>query len=70
MILHMDRAHCPYGGRSGDEIRSLTKAGVDHLWEQGATVIIIACNTATVHALRWLQTEIYPDRHILGVTIP
>ncbi len=40
------------------------------LFDQGADVVIVACNTATVHALRWLQTKMYPDKHILGVTIP
>jgi glutamate racemase len=69
-ILHMDRANAPYGGRTGDEIRSLTHAWVQHLWNQGAEVVILACNTASVHALRWLQQDIYPDRHILGVTVP
>lgn len=33
-------------------------------------MVILACNTASVHALRWLQQEVYPDRHILGVTVP
>lgn len=33
-------------------------------------MVIIACNTASVHALRWLQQEVFVGRHILGVMIP
>lgn len=70
MILEMDREHAPYGGRSGDEIRTLTRIGVQKLFDRGATVVILACNTASVHALRWLQQEIFVGRYILGVTFP
>lgn len=70
MILEMDRENAPYGERGGDEIRELTKNGVQKLWDRGADVVIIACNTASVHALRHLQQEIFPGKHILGVMIP
>lgn len=65
MRLFMDRENAPYGGKTGDEIRMLTKRGVNMLFDQGVTVVILACNTASVHALRWLQKDIYPGRHIL-----
>ena len=32
MILEMDRDNAPYGHRSGDEILSLTIAGVERLY--------------------------------------
>lgn len=32
--------------------------------------MILACNTATAHAIRYLQQVRFPDRKILGVTIP
>lgn len=70
MILQMDRENCPYGGRSWEEIRALTHAGVSRLYDRGADVVILACNTASVHTLRWLQQEVFADRHILGVTVP
>ncbi len=70
MILEMDRANAPYGGKDGDEIRNLTRSGVERLFERWATVVILACNTASVHALRWLQNEIFPGKHILWVTVP
>lgn len=70
MTLFMDRENAPYWGKSWEEIRELTKWWVDRLFELWADVIILACNTASVHALRWLQQEIYPGRHILWVTVP
>ena len=70
MIFEHDSIHCPYWNRESEDIRILTKQWVDRLFSRGATVVILACNTASVHALRWLQQEIYPERHILGVTIP
>lgn len=70
MILEMDRANAPYGEKSWEEIRTLTRAWVDRLFARGADVVVLACNTASVHALRWLQREVYPGRHILGVTVP
>jgi glutamate racemase len=70
MILEMDRENAPYGHRTGDEIRELTRQWVERLHARWADIVILACNTASVHALRWLQTEVFPGRHILGVTIP
>lgn len=70
MILEMDRENAPYGHRSWDEIRALTERWVTRLHNRWADVVILACNTASVHALRWFQTEIFLGRHILGVTVP
>jgi glutamate racemase len=70
MILEMDRENAPYGNRRGHEIRELTKIWVQKLFDRWADVVILACNTASVHALRWLQQEVYIWKHILGVTVP
>ena len=70
MILEMDRDNAPYGHRSREEIRELTKKGVERLYARWADVVILACNTASVHALRYLQTEVFIGYHILGVTVP
>jgi glutamate racemase len=70
MILEMDRANAPYGHRSWEEIREFTKRWVEKLFARWADVVILACNTASVHALRWLQQEVYIGRHILWVTVP
>ena len=70
MILEMDRENAPYWGKDGEEIRSLTRKWVEKLFARWADVIILACNTASVHALRWLQREVFVWRHILWVTVP
>lgn len=69
-VFEMDREHAPYGEKTQEEIRLLTKNGVEKLFNQSVDVVILACNTATVHALRYLQQEVFPGKHILGVTIP
>lgn len=70
MILEMDRANAPYGWKTDEEIRELTYAGVQRLWDRRVDVVILACNTASVHALRPMQQEIFRGRHILWVTVP
>jgi len=65
-----DRARCPYGDLDEDTIRRYTEEGVELLFQEGAEIVILACNTATAHAIRYLQQERFPDRKILGVTIP
>lgn len=65
-----DNARCPYGDLDDATIRQYTEEGVQFLFEQGATIVILACNTATAHAIRHLQQVRFPDRKILGVTIP
>jgi glutamate racemase len=70
MILEMDRENAPYWWKSREEIRRLTTIWVQRLWDRWADVIILACNTASVCALCYLQQEAYIGRHILGVTVP
>jgi glutamate racemase len=73
-----DQANAPYGGRGGEEIVDLTRAGCERLFEAGANVIVLACNTASAIALRRLQQTWVPDaraRHgrpvnVLGIIVP
>lgn len=69
-----DTANLPYGDKTEAEILTLTKRAVLHLFEQGALLVIIACNTASAESLRTLQETIligpYRDHRILGVIIP
>ena len=69
-IYFGDYDHCPYGDRSPEEIQAFTITGVQKLFDAGSTLVIIACNTASAWTLRKMQTEIFPDKRILGVTIP
>lgn len=54
-IYFADQIHCPYGARSMDEIRRLSEAIVAFLIEQGADLIVVACNTASAAALYHLR---------------
>jgi glutamate racemase len=50
-----DTAHCPYCMRSDAEIIELSSRGSQFLIEQGAKLIILACNTASQAALTTLR---------------
>lgn len=70
-----DTANLPYGSRSTDMIYNHTKNAMDFLLGvQDCALVIIACNTASIAALRKLQQEYlphkYPDHRILGVVVP
>ena len=52
-----DTAYAPYGDRSPDEIRTRSVAITEHLIEQGAALIVVACNTATAHAIEALRAR-------------
>jgi len=54
-----DNAWCPYGNKSYPEIRERTFALSDFLIAQGAEVIVIACNSATIVAIEALRAH-YP----------
>lgn len=52
-----DTAYAPYGSRSPEEIRLRSFAITEHLIECGAQLIVIACNTATAHAIEALRAR-------------
>lgn len=64
-----DSLRAPYGGKSEDQIFKYTKESVDALFTMGATLVVLACNTASLVSLKKLQA-IYPEKKILGVVIP
>ncbi len=73
-----DQANTPYGGREGEEIVDLTRAGCERLFAQGCDVVVLACNTASGIALRRLQQTWLPGYrkqigravNILGIIVP
>jgi glutamate racemase len=69
-IYYADYEHCPFGEKTPEEIQSFTIAGVQRLFDAGATIVILACNTASAWTLRKIQTEVFPDKKVLWVTIP
>lgn len=77
-IYLADQAHTPYGGRPGPEIVELTRAGCERLFDKGASLVILACNTASAIALRQLQHDWLPGYrkalgrpvNVLGIIVP
>lgn len=60
-----DTAYAPYGSRSPEEIQARSLAIAEHLIERGAGLIVIACNTATAHAIEALRAR-WPDLPFVG----
>jgi len=73
-----DNRNAPYGARPPIDILNLTCAGIERLFAEGCTLAILACNTASVVALRWIQQQWLPARrtgdsiarNVIGVVIP
>ena len=69
-----DNARAPYGSRSQEVIYKYTVEGVKELFNRGAELVILACNTSSSAALRKIQQEFlpqnYPGRKVLGIIIP
>ena len=66
-IYLADQANAPYGGRPGEEIVDLTRAGCERLFAEGSDLVVLACNTAASIALRRLQQTWLPGfRRALG----
>lgn len=69
-----DNLRAPYGGKSQAEIFKYTLAGVEWLFNQGAEIVILACNTASSNSLKRIQQEVlpikYPKKKLLGIIIP
>lgn len=57
IVYLADQANAPYGRRSLEEIRCLAGGIAGFLLDQGACVIVIACNTASAAALYALRRE-------------
>lgn len=77
-IYLADQKNAPYGDKSGEAIVDLTQAGCKNLFDMGASIVVLACNTASAVALRRLQSSWLIelrrkyDRkiNILGIIVP
>src|SRR3989344_2414258 len=68
-----DSAHTPYGSRPSEEVYAYTKQGVEFLFDHGAELVVLACNTASSEALRKIQQGYQKEgntKKVLGVLIP
>jgi glutamate racemase len=68
VIYFGDTARVPYGPKSPETVRRYSREIAGFLREQGVKSIVIACNTATAHALGALREEM--DMPVIGVVEP
>jgi glutamate racemase len=68
IIYFGDTARVPYGPKSPDTVRRYSREIVSLLRDQGVKSVVIACNTATAHALGALREEF--EMPIVGVVEP
>ncbi len=66
LLYIADNARAPYGGREAEEILSFSQAITHRLVTAGASLIVIACNTATSVAIDQLRLE-YPQLPFVGM---
>lgn len=68
VVYFGDLARLPYGSKSRDAVIRYSRQIVHFLHTRGVKAIVVACNTASAHALETLQAE--SDIPILGVVKP
>lgn len=66
VIYFGDQGHIPYGPRPMEQIRNFSEAITNFLLERGAKIIVVACNTASAAALRYLR-EKFPNVQFVGM---
>ncbi len=68
-ILYLgDTARVPYGNKSPETIVRYARENLAYLRRHGVKAVVVACNTATAHALGVLQRE--ADVPVIGVIAP
>lgn len=68
IIYFGDTARVPYGPKSPDTVRRYSREIAEYLTSQDVKAIVIACNTATAHALPALTREL--SIPVIGVVEP
>jgi glutamate racemase len=63
-----DTARVPYGPKSPDTVRRYAREITSWLRSEGVKAVVVACNTATAHALPVLQAEF--ELPVIGVIEP
>lgn len=66
VIYLADQAHVPYGVRPIEEVRAFSHEITHYLLYRGAKLVTVACNTASVAALKMLR-EHFPDTPFVGM---
>lgn len=60
LIYVGDSSYCPYGAKPGEVLRERVGGIVEFLLREGAEVIVLACNSASIQAVEWCR-EKWPE---------
>ena len=66
IVYFADQGHVPYGPRPLQQVRNFSEAITRFLLEQGAKLIVVACNTASAAALHHLRQN-FPNVSFVGM---
>lgn len=66
IIYIADQSHVPYGRRTLEEVRGYAVGITEYLLSKKAKIIVLACNTASAAALKYLR-QIYPSVPFVGM---
>ncbi len=66
ILYFADQAHVPYGPRPSEQIRLFSEEITRFLLAQNAKAIIVACNTASAAALKYLR-KTFPNTPFIGM---
>ena len=61
-----DGKNCPYGSQPPEQIMQYATQSVERLLERGCKMIVVACNTATAVAIKYLR-DMYPAVPFVGL---
>ncbi len=68
-----DTARLPYGNRSPEELAAFSIEIAEHLLQEGAKLVVVACNSASAAALEPVQRHLDErgcDVDVIGVLLP
>src|SRR6185369_6504579 len=66
VIYFGDQGHIPYGPRPMEQIRNFSEAITHFLLKRNAKIIVVACNTASAAALKYLRGK-FPNVQFVGM---
>ena len=66
LIYFADSGHAPYGDKTEQQVIDRSLAVASFLLQQGVKALVVACNTATIAAIKALRAR-YPELPIVGV---
>ena len=66
IIYFGDQGHVPYGSRSMEQIQNFSEAITNFLLKKNAKIIVVACNTASAAALKYLRAQ-FPTVQFVGM---